>query len=70
MIVGDRILLIHSRPGEAIYKYLYNKRTPEDRFKYGSRSGRASEVHSESIPLTYIFGYSLIFFSVDYLYNL
>ena len=26
MIVGDRILLIHFRLGEAIYKYLYNKR--------------------------------------------
>ena len=26
-------LLIHF--GEAIYKYLYNKRTLEDRFKYG-----------------------------------
>ena len=37
MIVGDRILLIHFRLGEAIYKYLYNKRTPEDRFKYGGQ---------------------------------
>ena len=37
MIVGDRILLIHFRLVEAIYKYLYNKRTPEDRFKYGSQ---------------------------------
>ena len=69
MIVGDRILLIHFRLGEAIYKYLYNKRTSEDRFKYGGQ-GEHQKVHSESIPLTYIFGYSLIFFSVDYLYNL
>ena len=37
MIVGDRIFLIHFRLGEAIYKYLDNKRTPEERFKYGSQ---------------------------------
>ena len=37
MIVGDRILLIYFRLGEAIYKYLYNKRTPGDSFKYGGQ---------------------------------
>ena len=37
MIVGNRIVLIYFRLGEAIYKCLYNKRTPEDRFKYGGQ---------------------------------
>ena len=37
MIVGDRILPFHFRLGEAIYKCLYNKRPPEDRFKYGGQ---------------------------------